>query len=271
MTVETLWQTSVCADLAGILSAESAVRALWLGGSLSRGDADEWSDIDLVAVVAGASPGEAAQAVQTRLESVFDVVLRRNRGDDNVRLLNFVTADWQRFDVSLYTLEALSSSSLGGLRLLFDKDDLKLGLTAGEPPRTSVTPDEVRYVVTEFVRVLGLLPVVVGRSDLIGAVSGSGLLRELLIGLLRFAQPEQIIRGALNETRTVSRTAAAAITGLPALRAEQTSIREFNHACWRVFAEFAPGICEQHGVPWPSALIESLRTRLTRDLDLTLA
>ena len=169
MTTDALWQLDTCEQISAALSGQPSVRALWLGGSLARNQADRFSDIDLVALVADASLHEAASNIEALLFPQFTVVLFRNRGDEHYRLLNFVTDDWKRFDLSIFSNDALRRSKLRGLRTLLDKDG-------------------VNFVVSEFIRVLGLLPVVMHRADLVGAVSGSGLLREHLITLLQYEQ-----------------------------------------------------------------------------------
>ncbi|GAA4995672.1 nucleotidyltransferase domain-containing protein [Actinopolymorpha pittospori] len=270
MTTEALWQFPTCEQLSATLSAEPSVRALWLTGSLARGDADRFSDIDLVAVIAGASLTEVASSIEARLASEFDLVLQRSRGDEGFRLLNFVTEDWKRFDLSLFSTEAIGRSKLRGLRTLFDKDGLNLPVGEGDPPKSEATPEQVSFVVSEFIRVLGLLPVVMHRGDLVGAGSGSGLLREHLITLLKYEGPAQTMRGALNETKSLSPAATSAVLGLPALCAEESSILDFNRACWEIFAQFGPKISQQYDVEWPTALVQAVRSRLARDLGVEL-
>ncbi|GAA2756126.1 nucleotidyltransferase domain-containing protein [Actinopolymorpha rutila] len=271
MKNEVLWQFDTCEQLSTILSAEPSVRALWLAGSLARGDADRVSDIDLVAVIVGAPLDEAASRIETRLAAEFEPVLQRNRGDENFRLLNFVTDDWTRFDLSMFTAEAIGRSKLRGLRTLFDKDGLDLPVSQGEPPKTEVAPEQVWFVVSEFIRVLGLLPVVIHRGDLVGASIGCGLLREHLVTLLRYEQTGRTMRGALNETKSLSPAATSAILGLPALAAEKSSIIEFNRACWDVLVRFGPRISQQYDVEWPTALVRAVRSRLARELAVELS
>jgi predicted nucleotidyltransferase len=243
---------------------------LWLGGSLARDRADRFSDIDLVALIGDAPLAEAASNIETLLASEFDLVLVRNRGDDHHRLLNFVTDDWKRFDLNIFSDDAIRRSKLRGLRALFDKDGLDLPVGHGEPPKSEVTAEQVDFVVSEFIRVLGLLPVVLGREDLVGAVSGSWLLREHLITLLQYEQAGRILTGALNETKSLSAAMGQTLVGLPALCAERSSILEFNRSCWEIFIQFGPGISQQQHTKWPDQLVEALRSRLARDLGMEL-
>lgn len=270
MTTGTLWQPETCEQISTALSGLPSVRALWLGGSLARDQADRLSDIDLVALAADKTVDEAVSNIETVLAAEFVLVLVRNRGDEHHRLLNFVTDEWKRFDVNVFSPAGIHRSKLGGLCALFDKDGLDLPVGHGAPPTREVSTDQVYFVVTEFIRVLGLLPVVVHRRDYVGAVSGSALLREHLVTLLQYEQTGQTRTGALNDTKSLTPQAASAVVGLPALSADESSILEFNRSCWDIFMRYGPRISRQYEVEWPSGLVEAVRSRLARDLGVQL-
>lgn len=270
MSTETLWQFDTCERISTILSHEPSVRALWLGGSLARNEADQFSDIDLVALVDDSTVGDAVSRIETLLTAEFRLVLVRNRGDEQHRLLNFVTDAWERFDLHVYTADAIAQSKLRGLRTILDKDGVDLPVGTGEPPTREVSAEQVYFVVSEFMRVLGLLPVVIGRGDLVGAVSGSGLLREHLVTLLQYEQTGRTLTGALNDTTSLTPAAASAIVGLPALRAENSAILDFNRACWDIFIRYGPGISRRYDAEWPGGLVDAVRSRLARELGIDL-
>jgi predicted nucleotidyltransferase len=266
VTTESLWQWDICEQISTALSGQPAVRALWLGGSLARDEADRFSDVDLVALVTGVTPGEAASDIETMLAAEFALVLVRNRGDEHHRLLNFVTDEWKRFDLNIFSADAIRRSNLRGLRTLFDKDGLDLPVGHGAAPKREVTAEQVHFVVSEFIRVLGLLPVVLHRRDLVGAVSGSALLREHLVTLLQYEQTSQTRTGALNDMNALTPEAASTLLELPALCAEESSIIDFNRSCWDIFIRFGPTISQQYQAEWPRRLVEAVRSRLARDL-----
>jgi len=134
--------------------------------------------------------------------------------------------------------------------------------------KRAVTAEQVDFVVSEFIRVLGLLPVVVHRGDLVGAVSGSGLLREHLITLLQYELTGQVMTGALSQTTSLSPAATSALLGLPVLRAEESLILDFNRSCWEIFIQFGPRISRQYHAEWPTGLVDAVRSRLARDLGM---
>jgi predicted nucleotidyltransferase len=270
VTTEALWQWETCEQISAALWRQSSVRALWLSGSLARDQADQFSDIDLVALIAGASVDDAVSNIESLLASQFTVVLFRKPGDQDHRLLNLVTDDWKRFDLSIFSNDAIRRSKIRGLRTLFDKDGLDLPVGHGEPPKSEKTAEEVDFVVSEFIRVLGLLPVVLHRDDLVAAVSGSGLLREHLITLLQCEQTGRARTGALNQTESLSAAATSALLGLPALCAEESSILDFNRSCWEIFIQHGPAVSQQYQTEWPGQLVEAVRSRLARDLGMEL-
>jgi hypothetical protein len=204
------------------------------------------------------------------LASEFELVLVRNRGDERHRLLNFVTDDWRRFDLNVYSDDEIRRAKPSGMRILFDKDGLDLAVERGDPPKVEVTAAQVDFVVSEFIRVLGLLPVVVHRGDFVGAVSGSALLREHLITLLTYEHAGRITTGALNQAESFSPASRSALLALPALRAEKSSIVDFNRSCWEIFIQFGPRIAQLYRSEWPNSLVTAVRSRLARDLGVEL-
>lgn len=265
METPTLWHSSVSRRVSELLATNDRVRGLWLSGSLARGDADRWSDVDFVVAVDDQPVGETAAELEVSLTREFDIVLLRSRGDDTFQLLNLVTFQWERLDFSLYAPVAIAESKLGGLHRLFDKDAIGGQLEGSPSPVRPASVEQVDFTLTEFARVLGLLPVVLARDDLVGAVSGACLLREHLAALLQYELMGQPARGALNLTIQLTNEGADALLRLPALAADRASILEFHWACLAAFLEHGPRVADRQHVRWPARLIDALRTRLTRE------
>lgn len=265
MTSGSTWQELTSERIAELLRGSDRMRGLWLGGSLARGDADRLSDIDFVAAAGDGPLDEAAADVESVIAREFELVLTRRRGDAQFRLLNFVTYEWMRLDFSLFASAAIAGSGHRGLRRLFDKDGV--GGAVEQPPAPGHPPAarEVGFALTEFARVLGLLPVVLHRGDLLGAVSGAFVLREQLVALFRYDQEDKPARGALNQTSTVSEAGAEVLLRLPAVEAERSSVLRFHQACLSAFLEYGPGVADRHQVEWPARLVEALLNRLARE------
>ncbi len=265
METPALWQSTMCRQVSELLYANDRVRGLWLSGSLARGDADRWSDVDFVVAVDDQLIGETAAELEASLTRAFDIVLLRSRGFDTFHLLNVVTLDWQRMDFSLYASVAFPDSKLRGLRRVFDKDMIGGHLEGTPSPAAPASMEQVDFTLTEFARVLGLLPVVLGRDDLVGAVSGACLLRDHLIMLLQSELVGQLARGALNLTAQLTSDGVDALLRLPALAADRASILGFHRACFVAFLEHGRRGAVGYQARWPTWLIDALHARLAHE------
>ena len=80
------------------LEAEPSVRAAWLAGSLGKGGGDQFSDVDLLLLVADGAHAEVSSSLAAKLDTVVKPVLvNRLFGG---RVVNVVTDYWERFDLS---------------------------------------------------------------------------------------------------------------------------------------------------------------------------
>lgn len=98
-------------------------------------------------------------------------------------LINAIVGDWLRGDVDIVTPEQMKARATRGLKPLLDRDGLFARPTESEPP---VRPDprQVQWRNEEFIRILGLTLLAMGRKEYIDAVTGMMHLRNLLIELL---------------------------------------------------------------------------------------
>src|SRR4051794_36326477 len=76
------------------------IDAAFLGGSFGRGEADDYSDVDVYVVVAASDTipamlGELANGTAEVAPIVFSQVL------PNARTINSITTDWLRFDFTI--------------------------------------------------------------------------------------------------------------------------------------------------------------------------
>ncbi len=103
------------------LAAEPRVAALWLGGSLGRGEGDELSDVDLVVVVDRAT-------IATFVEALFDLVGATG-------------------DVALVNEAPQNAPADGGqLNVLYDTDPLPLYVDWNVWPHMGVRPSDVHVL-----------------------------------------------------------------------------------------------------------------------------
>jgi hypothetical protein len=185
-------------------------------------------------------------------------------------VFNQVTADWLRFDVSVITPASVDRYTASAVRPLFDKDDLYARLRQKGEPLAPSGP-RIQELTKEFMRILGLLPVVLGREEYAVSASGSGLIRMLLIQLMTEDVAVEDRGGALHLRGLLPDAQLAAIDELPPILATRESAIAVHMAVARLFLPLARDLSKRTGTPWPDALESALRAHLESQLGLKLS
>lgn len=179
--VADLGQSDLIERVRQVLSEDRRVLGVWLVGSYARGTNDRFSDVDLWVVVDAADVDGFCVDWPRICEQIAPTVFQRRVGDRPI--FNQITPEWLRFDMSVGTPEAIAGRTRSTVSPLYDPKGLSAGLR--EPgPLKKPDPDRVGSISREFLRVLGLLPTVVGREEFVVGQSGVGLLRSMLIDLM---------------------------------------------------------------------------------------
>ncbi len=256
-------QKTIDAIVAHVTGSDGA-KALFLSGSHAKGTGDAWSDIDFV-LVAEPGPSDAIAAIWREAVLTWaEIVLWRDR---IVRpmLINAITADWTRIDVVILTLAQFQNQTQDQVKPLWDPDDLYGSLS----PRSTVqpaSPDRFAYDVDEFLRIFGLLHLVVGREEYLNGVLGLFYLRNLLVDLLVAETGVPDRGGILHLNRLITAEQKELLHSLPPLVAEKEALIEAYLAYAAVYLPQAKARCADLGVPWPDAFEEATWTRLARDV-----
>ncbi|WP_375692010.1 nucleotidyltransferase domain-containing protein [Pseudooceanicola sp. LIPI14-2-Ac024] len=231
------------------LLPDDTLRALFLSGSHGTGTADDWSDLDFVLVTPEGPTDRIAAAWRAALKGVGEVVLWRDR---IVRpaLINAVMADGLRVDLIVLKPEQATGQAQDALRPLFDRDALHAGMKRAAPPAPP-SPGRARYMFDEFLRILGLLPLVVGRSEWLNGVTGVFHLRNLLVELMieETAVPHR--GGALHLNRLITAEQKAALAALPIPAPDKEALVAAHLAYAAEFLPRARACAERWGVEWP--------------------
>jgi predicted nucleotidyltransferase len=237
------------------------IDAAWLSGSLGRGGGDQFSDVDILALAAdGRADAASARWVAEGVPRVAEAVLVNKLFGG--RIVNVVTADWERFDVVFVQGAELARYDGAQLTPLFNR-------TGVEPPRPAPvayqpSPAAVTALVEEFLRVLGLGPVGIGREEYVVCLSGVDLLRKMTVDMKleanRVSPAER--GGALKRNPFLTAVQRAALEGLAPVAATRESLIAANTALAGLFLPCARQVAADVGAVWPEALEVATKRRL---------
>ena len=242
------------------LLADRRVRGLWLTGSLGTGTDDAFSDVDMFVLV---GPDDLASYLEgwPEVAAPYRPLLARRLGGAPV--FNHVLEGWVRWDVVVGTPEDLANTDRTQVREVFNHD----GHQPSAPAHRGVDPEVVRDMTEEFLRVLGLLPVVLARGELVTAVSGAGLRRQLLTTLLRYRVEGDRLSGALHLRRVLPEEELAALAALPPVYAERGAVVRLHLACAGMFLPVARELLgEAYPFALEAACWDHLRAHLSADV-----
>lgn len=244
MTVE-----GTITTIADALRDPPLIRAMFLSGSHGNGRADAYSDIDFLLISAEGATDEVASLWRDAIERTGEIVLWWDRTARPV-LINAITADWTRTDVIILKPEQMGAQVQAGLKPVFDHDGIHAGLAKNAPPRRP-DPVRLRYQFEEFIRVLGLLHLGMGRQEYINGVAGIFHLRNKLVELLieETAAPDR--GGVLHLNRLLTREQKALMTALPPPVAERDALIATYLAYARAYLPRARRLAVRWGVEWP--------------------
>lgn len=247
-----------------LLQAEPRVEAAWLAGSLGAGAGDAYSDVDVLALAADGALDEVSAAVVGSLPTIARPALVNSLFGG--RVLSVVTDGWERFDISLVQAEDLARYDAAALTPLFNRGDRAPPTQPDRPYRTA--PDQLLKIVNEFLRVLGLLPVVVGREEYALALSGVDHLRRMTFDLMLEENGIAPWKrgGALHRNPLLTATQRAQLEALPPQAARRDSVIEAHLAFAALFLPRARRLASEIGMTWPEDFESATRRHLESKL-----
>lgn len=263
MLVMTPAQDALLRQLIHALGQDPRIQALWLSGSLGKGEGDAWSDIDIVARVDAADVQPCVADYKQPRPGLPETVLAF---DVYGVVVSVVTEAWQRFDIHFAAPEQIARMDASGWRPLTGE------AAPASQPKSADDPgagQRLTALVTEFLRVLGLLPVAVGREEWITGQQGFDLLRRMLIdlmleenGLGRAARGAKRLNGFLTpEQRELLEAIVPPV-------ASRDALVQANAALAHVFLARARPLAERLGAAWPEAFEAATRRHLMTELGL---
>jgi predicted nucleotidyltransferase len=260
-------QTSLIGKITTALQADARIGSAWLVGSLGRGNGDAFSDVDVMVVVPDDAFDTVFKAYAANLSAIAPTVLINPLFG---RVLNVVTDDWSRFDLTLMRPAEFAARAPAWAKPLFNRGDDKPPPAAPAPVDYRPAPQRILSLTQEFLRVLGLLPVAMGREEYVNCQLGVGHLRGMLIDMMieqNCIAPEDR-GGALHVNRLLTDAQRRVLEALPAIGPTRDSALDAHVAYARLFLPLARDMCAATGADWPRAFADATRKHLDRTLGL---
>lgn len=256
----------VIATIANALHDEPGIRALFLSGSHGNGLADAYSDIDFVMVAADGPSDAVAELWRDAVARTGEIVLLWDR---NVRpaLINAITADWTRTDVVIVKPDQVGTQAQDSLTPLFDHDGIFERL-AETSPQTAIDPARLRYQIEEFIRIVGLLHLGIGRKEYLNGVLGLFHLRNLLVDLL-IAETDAPNRGGVQHlNRLITDEQKKLLYSLPPPVPERDALIAAHLAYAEAYLPRARRMALARGIEWPERFEAATWRMLAEELSI---
>jgi hypothetical protein len=251
-----------------VLAADERVRAVWLSGSLARGDADVASDLDLLVAVADAEHEAFAASWREWLAAITPTVLARP--------LPFLagsfyslTPDCLRLDVVVEPVSMVANSFFHARRVVFDRDGLDASVPDA-PPAAGPDRAKVETAIEEPLRYLALLPSVLARGEVMLSQEGLGHMRRRVSELFLEANAPLPTTGVKHWRDKLTDEQYAVLESIPWPAATHDAVTDASLAAGRALIEHGRPIAERLGIEWPQALEDAVRAYLQRELGVTL-
>jgi hypothetical protein len=262
-----MWQESLVDRIRCSLEQDTTILGLFLGGSLSKGQADIYSDIDLIAVVARDGHGVFRKIWRSRLEAIAPIVHWKELHREEC-VMNAITKEWQRVDLVVADEVTFRKRSQDSVKPLIDRNKLYDALPATiawSGPNTGYVTD----LINEFLRILGLLAVAVGREEYLLCIAGVDLLRMMLFNLLSEEVERADKGGMMAWNRRLSAEQRSLLATIPPVSPTRQSVIDAHLACAAAFLPRARKMAEKWAIEWPRAFEEVTWQYLERELGLT--
>jgi hypothetical protein len=254
-------------DAVEVLVADERVRALWVHGSVGRGEADRGSDLDLILAVEDDAFDELWGSWPEWLARITPTVIARPLPWPGI--LYALTPECLRLDLVLERISALPTSGFGRRALVFDRD----GLDALVPPSpVPPGPDRARVetAIEEPLRYLSMLPALLDREAYLLVQEGYSHIRRRLVELFQQANAPQPTVGVKHGRLQLTGEQYAVVEALPWPRATRDELVAAHRAIGSCLLEIGPPIAALVDLPWPRALEDAVRAHLRRELGIEL-
>jgi Nucleotidyltransferase domain len=238
----------------------------WVGGSLARGTADDWSDIDLHLLVDDAARFGAG--LTDWFAEVMPVVMADALPGVPGGFV-FVTPEWLHVDVIVHGTQDFRQDDFPA-RVLFDDGGVVRDVPALADEmvgRPYVPEDQVRL----FLYFMGVTVTVIRREEWLALAQGAAAFRDtLLIPLMLAENGIRKTDGAKRLNRYLSAEQITALRAIPPIGSDPGQLIEAHTAIAREYVTRGRRLASVLGEPWPGALEQASLDLWRRELDIDL-
>jgi hypothetical protein len=258
-------QSAFLTGLQPVVENDGRIRAAWLEGSLGRGDADRYSDIDLHLLIDAPQIEPFRTGAEQWLEAISPLVLYRllfNGG-----MINALTTDGLRIDIWLHdgqTAELAAARST----VLYETPS-SIVYVSNTPATIPDLGPALEVQICEFWRCIALTPSVVGRDELLVSLSGLGLEVKLLTDILvdGYEAPRDSGVKKLNAFLP-GETREALESALHRIEMTQRSMAASHLQLAAILREHGPIIAERQSFAYPHELEQAVLAHVAYELKL---
>jgi hypothetical protein len=182
--------------------------------------------------------------------------------------MNALTVDGLRVDLWLHAGDSFEAST-PNLLVLWDRGERLRPGNPSSPPTSAEVAAKLEYLVPEFWRCIAMIPVVVGRGELIAGIQGVIIEIGLLVDMLIAGSGQQKNRGvkAINHLLPVeARFEIERALHLPILDAAQ--LVAINLRLVALMQHHGPILCARWGVTYPQELEDAAMGYVAEELRL---
>jgi hypothetical protein len=244
-------------------SADDRVVAAFLAGSRARGEADEYSDVDLCVITTDDAAESFTDELTGFIRQLGEPIFVEDFGLE--RILFVILSDGTELELFVGHEGALEELHTGPFETLIDKRNILSGKQLPFPqPDPAEQREQLRRVLTWFWHDLSHFMAALARSDLWWSQGQLEALRRYCVNLMRIEHGVEAQEEAYEKLRT-----AVPVSELAALQATFTPMQRevMVQAAVDIVAFFrkhAPRVAAVHGSPYPAQLERLMSDRLDK-------
>ena len=243
-----------------VLGRDARIKAIWLGGSWARRDADSGSDLDLVVATTDDSYASFVESAREWWERITPTVLLETV-PHAPNVWYSVAPDGARLDIVVEKESDLVRSLHRHRLALVDPDGLSARVPSPPVP-TGPDPGGVEWRLKELFRALCLIEVLVVREDWLLGVQGCALMQRTLADLYAAANGTASTNGVKHYASRLTSQQRAVLERLPAIAATREAVIVGHQAIFEAVVSTVPQLAGALGVGWPSGLESTARAQL---------